>query len=263
MRASVDWFTVYDGNGNDADALGGNIRRELSRHSVVRVVNTVPSEDPLKYWMRVGTSLGRSVETVEDGDTGEPRLGNGAWMDVRFEPGRHDTFRYHNTGQPLHTDGAYDSESGDLALFYMARQAVGGGSSLFVDAATVAAIAQQEDRALFEALTTVPIRFGKPGNIGRIVPILRYSGQSIRINWNYYRVLPDQGEQIAWLRERFRVFLEHLVESGRVTEFMLCDGDAVLFKDEEVLHGRQAYAAESSGDRLLWKTYFMTSEPNA
>jgi hypothetical protein len=31
----------------------------------------------------------------------------------------------------------------------------------------------------------------------------------------------------------------------------------VFFRDEEVLHGRRDFEAEQSGDRLLWKTYFM------
>ena len=41
--------------------------------------------------------------------------------------------------------------------------------------------------------------------------------------------------------------------------FRLEAGDAVFFRDEEVLHGRRDFAAEQSGDRLLWKTYFMPS----
>jgi alpha-ketoglutarate-dependent taurine dioxygenase len=58
----------------------------------------------------------------------------GAVGDVRFKPNRADTFRYHNVGQPLHTDGAYLPDSGDIVLFYMAKQAQAGGESLFIDA---------------------------------------------------------------------------------------------------------------------------------
>lgn len=257
MRVSRDWFATHDGRADDAPALVTALRSQLKRRSTVHITNVVPNGDPLEYWMSIGAALGHPIETVEDGDTGART--HGAWMDVRFEPGRSDTFRYHNTGQPLHSDSAYDADGVDLALFYMARQAIGGGSSLFVDAATIAACARDRDPTLFDALMTIPVRFGKPHNPGRMLPILRYDGTVLKVNWNYYRVLPDQGEQIAALRERFRAFLEDLVTDGRVTEFTLSDGEVVLFKDEEVLHGRQPYTAQNSGDRLLWKSYFSTS----
>ncbi len=47
-----------------------------------------------------------------------------------------------------------------------------------------------------------------------------------------------------------------MIEAGAVESFRLAAGDAVFFRDEEVLHGRRDFAAEQSGDRLLWKTYF-------
>jgi alpha-ketoglutarate-dependent taurine dioxygenase len=76
------------------------------------------------------------------------------------------------------------------------------------------------------------------------------------VNWNWFRVLPDQGEAVEALREAFREVLERLVDEGVATAFRLEAGDAVFFRDDQVLHGRKAYAAEASGDRLLWKTYF-------
>ena len=58
------------------------------------------------------------------------------------------------------------------------------------------------------------------------------------------------------LRRDFHALLERLVEDGVAQGFRLETGDAVFFRDDEVLYGRRAYSARASGDRLLWKTYF-------
>jgi len=57
-----------------------------------------------------------------------PKIAPGAWMDVRFEPDRADTYRHHKVGQPLHTDGAYAPWDyyQEFGLFYLARQARSG-----------------------------------------------------------------------------------------------------------------------------------------
>jgi alpha-ketoglutarate-dependent taurine dioxygenase len=256
MRYSREWFKVCAGTSNDLNWVIDVVRREMGQRRVLHFTNIVPNGEPLDFWHRVGEALGRPTDVNEDGITGESKTVGAPWADVRFEPDRSDSFRYHNVGQPLHSDSAYHPESGDLVIFYMARQAASGGSSLFVDTDTLAAIAQEEEPTLLDALMTIPVRFGKPGNPGRVVPILRYEASTLKINWNYYRVLPDQGDTIARLREGFRAFLERLVASDRVVEFTVRDGEAVLFKDEEVLHGRRGYAAQKSGDRLLWKSYF-------
>jgi len=142
-------------------------------------------------------------------------------------------------------------------LFYLERQAQAGGESLFVDAATVAERARALRPDLYEALTRLPVHFGKAGAPGRTTTILAIRDGRLKINWNYFRVLPGQGEAVDRLREDFRDFLEQMIVDGAVESFRLDEGDAVFFRDEEVLHGRRDFAAERSGDRLLWKTYFI------
>ena len=96
------------------------------------------------------------------------------------------------------------------------------------------------------------------------MPILREVEGRLKINWNWFRVLPDQGNQIAALREDFRLFLEGMEQaSPAVASFRLNAGEAVFFRDDEVLHGRRGYAAKVSGDRLLWKTYFISPAAQA
>jgi alpha-ketoglutarate-dependent taurine dioxygenase len=223
-----------------------------------RIVGVRPAGDPLTFWREAGETLGQSAQLLEDSVTGEEVPAAGGWMDVRYEPDRLDTYRHANVGQPLHTDGAYGSILQDIGVFYLERQAQAGGESLFVEADAVANYAAEIDPMLLARLFDTPVRFGKGKTIGRLTPILREHAGKLRLNWNYFRVLPDQGEGVARLREDFRLFLEDMVEHGPVAAFRLDAGDAMIFRDDQVLHGRKGYAAKASGDRLLWKTYFIS-----
>ncbi len=252
------WMRICDASDLDPAALKATVVAAMREARVLRITGAAPNEDPLTYWRQIGEALGRNADLIEDSVTGELTATGGAWMDVRFEPDRGDTFRHHNVGQPLHTDGAYvaDAKAREITLFYLERQADRGGESLFVDAETIEACARGRRPALYAKLTDLPIRFGKAAGANRVSTILRQEDGRRKVNWNYYRVLEGQGEAIAALREEFRVFLEDMIERGDVESFRLASGEAVFFLDEEVLHGRRGFAAEQSGDRLLWKTYF-------
>jgi alpha-ketoglutarate-dependent taurine dioxygenase len=257
--AGGSWLRVLDVAGLDCAALQALVRAELADARVLRLRGARPAGDPLAFWRAVGDAVGVASDVVEDGETGEQRFVPGAWMDVRFEPDRADTYRHHNVGQPLHTDAAYvpPAFAQEVALFYLERQARAGGESLFASAERVAEHARHHDPSLYAALTTLPVRFGKAGVVGRTTTILSRRDGRLKISWNYFRVMPDQGAAVDRLRDTFRAFLERMVEDGAVESFRLETGDAVFFRDEEVLHGRQGFAADASGDRLLWKTYFM------
>ncbi len=256
--AGGSWFKAWDVAGQDAEALRALVSAQMADTRVLRLRGARPAGDALAFWRTVGEALGVGTDIVEDSVTGAPTMAPGAWMDVRFEPDRPDTYRHHKVGQPLHIDGAYAPWDyvQEFGLFYLARQARSGGESLFIDAASVAARARAQAPELHEALTTLPVQFGKGGFPGRTATILYVKDGRQKINWNYFRVLRGQGEAVDRLREDFRLFLERMVEDGAVESFRLDEGDAVFFRDAEVLHGRRDFAAEQSGDRLLWKTYF-------
>ncbi|MFI4966380.1 MAG: TauD/TfdA family dioxygenase [Caulobacterales bacterium] len=259
--AGKTWLRIVDAAALDAEALRALVRVEMADACVLRLCNARPLGDALTFWRGVGEAVGPAADAIEDSVTGQRKIVPGAWMDVRFEPDRPDTYRHHKVGQPLHSDGAYVplDYAQEIALFYLERQASAGGESLFVDAATVAEQARAKAPQLYESLTSLPVHFGKAGLPGRNTTILSRRDGRLKINWNYFRVLPGQGEAVDRLREDFRLFLEQMVEDGAVESFRLEEGDTVFFRDEEVLHGRRDFVAEHSGDRLLWKTYFRPS----
>lgn len=263
--ADTGWFRVADAAGRDLDGLRELVAAQMRDARALRLTGADAGAAPLPFWKGVGSALGRNAGLIEDSRSGELTAEAGEWMDVRFEPHMADAYRHAKVGQPLHTDGAYVArqDAREIALFFMARQAEAGGESLIVDAETIWSRSRERDPGLHERLTGMALKFGKNSGAPRITPILRREGGRLKLNWNYFRVLPDQGDEAAALREDFRVFLEAMVARGEVKSFRLASGDALFFKDDEVLHGRAAFAAAESGDRLLWKTYFTTSPADA
>jgi alpha-ketoglutarate-dependent taurine dioxygenase len=250
------WFETLDGGDLDLFGLCAAVKVGMASAKVLRVVGVRPAEAPLTFWLRTGEALGRRTNRLEDSVSGEAVEIDGGWMDVRFDPDRLDTYRHSNVAQPLHTDGAYRPYAQNIGLFFLERQAEAGGESLFLDAQAVVDWLSREDPELLSRLISTDVAFGKGRGPQVATPILYRKDGRLKVNWNWFRVLPDQGEAIDSLREAFRHVLERLVDEGVATAIRLHAGDAIFFRDDEVLHGRKAYAAEASGDRLLWKTYF-------
>lgn len=233
----------------------------LARSVLVHVVDAEVSGDPLAYWEEVIRQIGSFAAVGED-PLGHRLEEKSIWMDVRFDPRHHQSFRHFNSAQPLHTDGAYEEEYPGTAFFFCATQAPAGGATLFLDIEDLVSVLQKEEPALHTKLTTVPIHFSKLEGKGKRGCPIDQDAHGWRVNWNYYRVTPGQGETVEQIRERFHTFLQtRFVETGDLLPLRLETGEGVFFKDTRVLHGRHAYEAEVAGDRLLWKCYFDPASP--
>lgn len=248
------WFARYDAANHSPAELQDLVRAGVSKFAALLLSNVDLPPEPFRFLDEVGSVLGRRIAYAT------PGKGIGQypqWLDVRFDPDGPYTFQYSKTAQPLHNDGAYLEPAPDLALFYLEKQAEDGGESLFVDAQTIADRLAFEEPDLYRAANTVPVRFNAPPMFGRTTTILDSTSGELEIVWNYYRVSPGQGSIVDDLRERFRVFLDRMVETGQVFTFRLDAGDVLIFNERKLLHGRRAFSAVRTGDRLLWKTYFI------
>jgi alpha-ketoglutarate-dependent taurine dioxygenase len=236
--------------------VASQVTDALARSVVVHIVGAEISGDPLAYWEEVIRQIGSFAAVGED-PSGRPLEERGIWMDVRYDPRHHQSFRHFNSAQPLHTDGAYEEEYPGTAFFFCAKQAPAGGATLFLDIEDLVSVLQAEEPALFTDLTTVPVHFSKLEGKGKRGPIIDQDSQGWRVNWNYYRVTPGQGDNVEQIRERFHAFLQtRFVDTGDLLALRLETGEAVFFDDTRTVHGRHAYEAEVAGDRLLWKCYF-------
>jgi hypothetical protein len=210
----------------------------------------------LSFWSGIGQTLGSTMPIGSDGAVGVVRHGNNDWMDVRYDPQRQQTFRHASAAQPLHTDSAHVATVPGFALMVMAKQAQSGGETVLLDVETLAQAARADDPALFTEMTELPVNMALPPGTGSHEPILQKRGDRLSIRWNYYRVVPGQGDRVDAFRERFHAFVARLASSTHAEVFRLEEGDALMLDDGGVLHGRRAFAADADGDRLMWKTYF-------
>jgi len=261
MTATQPWFRVHDATNDTLESLKTVLRDTFARGdiSAIRVVNAPRDSRVLHFWYEAGSVLGSSyvLESDDEVAVGSLEPSGLPFMDVRYDPARERAFRHARTAQPLHTDGAGVNDPVGITLFYMERQASTGGESVLIDAESVARIAAAEEPDLFADLTRIPVQVALAAHAGSRVPILQQKGRGWKILWNYYRIVSGQGERIHHHGERVRAFFERLAASSAAAVFRLDDGDALFFHDQRVLHGRQAFTATKSGDRLLWKTYFV------
>jgi len=231
--------------------------RRAWRESLVVVTN--PSE-PLPdvratydaLLPRIGTPC-YLAEDVRAGDRSLQRTGE-LWMEVRYDPAFKDAYRHSPNAQPLHTDSSYVSSSPNATLMCCVANADRGGETIFITAEALVDALRRERPELLEALETVTMPHARSGDRRALPVIRRGEGGELRLNWNYYCVASDCGERAAELRQRF---FEYLKTSpgvrAAIVPIKLAPGDAVVWKDERVLHGRNAFVATEVAERFLWK----------
>jgi len=192
------------------------------------------------------------AEDVNVGDRDSQRSGE-LWMEVRYVPGVENAYRHSANAQPLHTDGSYISSFPNASLMCCVRNAQDGGETTFLDGERLVDILRAEDPSLLSQLEATPMPHERSGD-RRVYPVIRYVDGSPRLNWNYYCVSRQATPEALALRERFFAFLQSSAAVARaIVPVKLSTGDAVTWKDDAVLHGRNAFRASEASERFLWK----------
>jgi alpha-ketoglutarate-dependent taurine dioxygenase len=193
------------------------------------------------------------AEDVRAGDRSVQRTGE-LWMEVRYDPAFPDAYRHSPNAQPLHTDGSYIPAFPNATLMCCVANADRGGETVFITAEALVEALRRERPELLAELEAVTMPHARSGD-RRALPVIRRGAEGeLRLNWNYYCVAADCGPEAAALRERFFAYLQgsEAVRAALVP-VKLAPGDGVVWKDERVLHGRNAFVAAAAGERFLWK----------
>jgi alpha-ketoglutarate-dependent taurine dioxygenase len=198
--------------------------------------------------------------TVDDRDA--QRTGS-YWAEVRYDPAIPNAYRHSANPQPLHTDGSYISNigieassptavgTGILACVAMPEN---GGATTFIDANDLVEVLREEDPALLDRLESTELPHARSGD-RRVERVIRYQGDLPLVNWNYYCVDPEADKGAQQLRQDFFAFLQNSPGvSSRLRRVKLAPGEAVLWKDDYVLHGRDGFDPEKISARFLWKS---------
>lgn len=199
--------------------------------------------------------LGKPVPLAEDvkvGDRDHQRTGE-LWFEVRYDPRHPNAYRHSANAQPLHTDGSYIPDFPNASLLSCVANAGEGGETTFIDSRDLVEALQAEDPDLLHRLMTTDMPHARSGD-SRTERVIEERDGEFLVNWNYYCVAPDATAEQRELADRFFGFLQSsLMVRERIKAVLLTPGDAVTWKDREVLHGRNAFVANRESERFIWK----------
>ncbi|MBP9151685.1 MAG: TauD/TfdA family dioxygenase [Flavobacteriales bacterium] len=216
--------------------------KELLESTKVLVLRKKPSKHDGNYYQALAQTAGYLTMFEENHISGELKR---SWLEIRYVPEKsEETYKNSNHFQPLHTDYAYFSIAVEISFFYCIEQAEIGGSTYFIDTERVAQILKLVDPVLFQEVIGTPIRYSRGTdefsfNEDMILKPTQTGGYEM--TWNYFRVMRNNPDSMA-LAEKFKLFLEtHVERCGEFVSIKLQPGDAVFFRDREVLHGRNSF----------------------
>jgi alpha-ketoglutarate-dependent taurine dioxygenase len=234
-------FFLKEVSYNASADFAKTLKEILIKYKVVHLKD-VPSEVNHKgFYADLVDEIGETVNVDEDIKTGNANS-NERWTDVRYDKDHQYTFRHANTRQPLHTDAAYVNFDLDVNFFFCTEQAEIGGATTFFDSDDLIYILEKYEPALYEQLKTVVVDFGKGEDQRKRKKIIDSDNRGVVLNWNYYRVMPDNPKEVIEMCEQFHNFLEgKIVGGGLQIPVLLKPGDAAFFQDDRLLHGRNAF----------------------
>lgn len=192
------------------------------------------------------------AEDVNMGDRDNQRTG-GIWTEVRYDPKYQNAYRHSANAQPLHTEGSYIPSYPSSTLLACVANAEKGGETTFIDSIDVLECLKKENPELLKQLWRKNIPHTRSGDF-RNDTVIRVENDDVFVNWNYYCVDKDISSELKKIAEEYQNFL--LNSSGirsRTIEVKLQPGDAVLWKDNYVLHGRNSFVANQESERFIWK----------
>jgi gamma-butyrobetaine dioxygenase len=150
----------------------------------------------------------------------------------------------------LHTDNPYRDPVPGLQILH-ALQAGTGGESLFADGFAIADALRATNRPALEILAATPVFFQFSDAGTRLAaerPIVELDGHgtTAAIHYNSRSIAPLRvpAEQIGSFYCAYRSFALLLRDPAFVVRTALRDGEAVVFDNRRVLHGRTAFASE-------------------
>jgi alpha-ketoglutarate-dependent taurine dioxygenase len=204
------------------------------------------------FWSDIVSNSGLAQIPVDEDARSGKALDN-LWSNVEFDPERQSRFRYSRSAQPLHTDGSYVPESPLLVVMFCERAAPEGGATLFLDGEYLIRLLAEERAPLLAALREVPMVFCKGDREVRSTVIARDPHGPL-LRWNYYALSQQLDGSTRAVADEFQAFVLDVTRRSIPLALRLERGDAVVFHDYRLLHGREGFAARVAGERLLWKS---------
>lgn len=256
----MDFITDVVLRTNDPIEAAKTVRETLQKYKVIKVVPEWYLGDLRAFYDAFTDNIGEPLSIGEDFTKGGATTGE-KWLEIRYDVDIPDmaAYRHSKNAQPLHTDGAYSHDNAsDIFIFYSINKAPKGGATTFVDGPILVEYMEENAPELLDKLKrSDKIKFSKAEQYReeKIIDI-KEDGQ-IKFNYNYYCIDPNETEEHKALNQEFFDFLQNYVAHSHMAEKVtLNPGEAVLWWDDLVLHGRTSYDAKKTNDRFILKTGF-------
>ena len=251
-----DLATVSVPGSATAEVIASEILEAWDRALVVHVQGLSHRSNLFDLYDQVCTLIGTPAEIAEDATAGdrEHQRTHQRWMQVRFDPSIPDAYRHSSSAQPLHTDGSYIPGFPSATMMFCVSAARRGGETVFLPGSRLVAILERRAPDLLGRLRAEPVRHRRSGDERTETVIATGEHGEFLVNWNYYCVDPNSGRQTIELADEFFQFLGSDPDiATSLVPVGLQPGEAVIWKDRRLIHGRQAFQANDVSERFIWK----------
>ncbi len=227
----------------------------VEENKVFHLIGDLKKKNIRDFYEKIGNILGKYHKLAEDVNLGDRtnQQANKIWMEVRYDSSIDDAYRHSSNPQPLHTDGSYNPDFPSATIMCCISNSATGGETIFLDLKKLVEILKQDDPELLEFLFTEEILHERSGFINK-KKILYLDDKKLKINFNYYCVSQKNSAMSLTNIEKFFNFINKSEKIKKnITAVKLGEGDAVFWKDSEILHGRNGFLPKKDSERFLWK----------
>ena len=227
----------------------------LSENKVFHLKSNISSDLVRSFYEGVGKKIGKLHHLAEDvshGDRHNQRT-NKIWMEVRYDSRIPDAYRHSSNPQPLHTDGSYIKNYPNSTLMCCVANSEVGGETTFLKTEELVKILETKDKKLLEFLLTKEILHERSGDSTNR-KIIEMKDNHYKINFNYHCVSKKNPQSTLDHVDQFFKFINTSKDVKKKTKTVKLNvGDAVFWKDSEILHGRNGFVPTKDSDRFIWK----------
>ena len=227
----------------------------IEDNKVFHLISNTEKNNIRDFYEKIGNIIGKYQHLAEDiklGNRSNQRA-NKIWMDVRYDSNIVDAYRHSSNPQPLHTDGSYNPNFPNATIMCCVSNSASGGETIFLELKKLVEILKHDDNELLEFLFSEEIIHERSGFINK-EKILYQEDKKIKINFNYFCISKKNPEKSLINVKTFFNFINTSEKIKKnITAVKLKEGEAVFWKDSEILHGRNSFSPKKDSDRFLWK----------
>lgn len=227
----------------------------IEENKVFYLKNNIQQKNIRDFYEKIGSMIGDFKLFAEDVSLGDRscQKAEKIWMEVRYDSSIKDAYRHSSNPQPLHTDGSYIPNFPNASIMCCISNTASKGETIFLELEKLVKILKEDDPELLEFLFTENILHERTGYKNK-KKILYVEKKKLKINFNYFCVSKKNSKKSLKNVKKFFNFLNTSKKiQNNIQKIKLDVGEAIFWKDSEILHGRNGFAPKKDSDRFLWK----------